>query len=1280
MKHLGKVVNNGKASTEYQPMRRFEGDVIYNTIPITLSVPIIPPDADTPPPPDKQKNEMELAGYVWEDIPEGKDQTVNGIKDGNDKVLAGIEVRLYDVTTGKLAKVYKSTNPVLTDANGYYEFKGLNPTHKYYVKFTYDGILYTNTYGGGIPEYNTSAWNATSKGSELVSGRNALNERFKTISSYPASYKVPKAIFGDPGTYLTNGYNKIFSITDVQNGTGLVGEYKSRITEQLTSYLSSNKRLEDGDQNYFDNIYWPIIRNSSNQTEAKQVLQYIWDCRIDAIAGNESERDGTTKTPKGGLKLYPVYDRFVLTDEKGNRVTATDSTTQYNGYRIIYNGQLYINLGLIKRPTTDLELTEDLYRAVVSINGQDETYKFGTFSKKGLKINASDAQIKQSVATADYNYAEYARENLAGTSGMLHGGGQAAYPKDYAPIQMYITYRINVKNNSSMPTSVNEIVSYIDTNYYSYSNSYKTTGGKTLTGITGTYLYPSREEGGEITERTEKPLAEYSSNNFGLRVNEHSKYGEGSETGGDLGIGTELFISFDDDIILENNQMIAVYITYRLGENSTSHSKFNCTYKNPNRLDDGNHAYTILQDALEKGNESKRITVYTRSEINAYSTFFRKGADPESTQGKYSYPYTSAVNPGQIYRAAGVFDAVSMPGNLSKEQLKIFDEQDNKKTEDDWDRASAFVIVDPSETRTIKGNVWETVNQPANHWLENKDLYPKYEGSYGAKDITAELIEIKNGIEYVRAKTKTNEQGYYEFTEYIPGQYVVRFLYGDTANYETQEQYSKETNFELNGYNYPCAYNGQFYQSAKANPNTNINDNNHKNNNQYWYANDTADRYSDAYDEVNRRIEVNNLLNTPPDNDTYKYSDVLSVLKHPTDYMVYAYTSLLDVEIEYAKEESSTSKPAYSIENIDFALTPRTESKLEINKEVTHLKLILQNGTVQFDADTSAIRAQQVPAVVQAAQGHDINISMSSELVNGATLEITYTITIKNVSPRDTVTYYKDSSGKTIALGFYEEDPTKIIYYENDIRTYDNTVSGALLFNRPAGSNGVRTTWTSMIASGKTEMAKLDTTKTITEETTTKPIVVADFISNNLNFTKQSYTGAVINEAWDLVTMPKEEFDITYYRQKQEDVEKNLSPKVGASNDTTTEMREIDASEVYDSNIIVVSNANNKLIKDLKHEEEISEEIVLSKVISVNDNSTDKKSYNNNVKIMEINNKVSKVQNMAGTNLKFTSARVIVSDPTGIGNTYLGIILTLVVTVIIGSGIILIKKFVIKKY
>lgn len=1345
-KAKGRVEATKKSSDPYQNMRLFRGDVQYKKDSILLSIPIIPPGPtdnppDNPPPPPPPAEEMDLAGDVWLDGTTGKDQSFDGMKGDGDSPFAGIEVRLYDLNTKKLAKVYTSTNPTFTDANGHYEFKGLNATHKYYVEFRYDGILYTNTYGAGGGEikkyYNTDYWNKTSKGSEIVNERNYFNERFRTINSYPMSYKVPEKIFD--GEYLNNGYNKIFSLAKdlkSEDGGGIVQRYKKAVSAALASYLQTHMRIED-DNAYKKEIYGAVINAASDKTEAKQVLQYIWDSTIKAYAGYDSEQDG--KTSLAGGQYYPVYDKFALTDEKGNRITANNPSAQYNGYPIIYNGQLHVNLGLIERPTTQLELTEDLYQAVVSINGQDETYKFNTFSKKGVKLAASDigtratSSIEQQVATADYNYANY---KLGGDNpkigdkqaGDINGDGIAEYPENYAPIEMYITYRINVKNNSAMPTSVNEIVSYIDSNYYSYSNEYLTTGNMKIPGVQGSHVIPNGEEA------IEKPLSEKDPNknaSFGLQVYENSQYVPGSETGrGNIIAGlventnqidgarkaNDLYITLNDEFILQNNEMLSIYITYRLGENSTTHAKFNCTYKNESRPEDKNHAYLILQDNLDKKDKNKKVTIYTRSEINAYSTYYRKSDDAGTTQGKYPYSYHSPIQSGE-YRAAGVFDSISMPGNLDSNQVYDFEcASEPSKLEEDWDRASAFVLVDPSDKRIIQGNAWETVGQSANYWLENKDnperAYPKYEGKYGAKGITAELVELKarkatdgkvNVVEYVRARTKTNNDGEYAFEEYIPGQYVVRFIYGDTAKYnesnpKESEQHSSYTTFPLNGVDYYCAYNGQFYQSGRANPKTN--------DNQYWYSGQENEnvRYSDAYDEATRRIEVNNLLNTPLENNStpsenestppkssYKYSDVLHTLKHPTEYMVYAYTSLLDIEVEYAKTESVSQNPAYTIENIDFALTPRAKSELTINKEVTRLKLVLQNGTVQFDASTEEIRNQAVPAVVQAAQGNDINISMSSELVNGATLEITYKITVTNTGEKDTITYYTDKQvspdnveelqKNAIALGFYEEDPTKIVYYEGKMRKH-NIADDAFTHINTYTDAGTPWYWTDKVVSGLTETKDYTISKNnrATIETTTRAETVADFVSTNLTFAKQSYTGAVINENWDLVTKSKEDFEKMYYKQYDDD--KVYAPKVvdAKEEDQALLQREMDPSEVYDCNTIVISSSKNPLVTtDLKPGESVSEDIVLSKVISVNDNSDDKKSYMNRAKIIDINNKVSRIQDMAATGLIHKTERVIVSDPTGIGNAYLGIVLTLVVTVIIGAGIFLIKKFVLNR-
>ncbi len=1266
----GKVEDQGEATSKYQNMVQIDGDVEYEYPEIHLSAPLGPThrgdddddiiggdddddnnddddddnnDDDDDDDDDRETIEMELAGYVWEDGAIGKDQVINGSLDSGESRLEGIEVRLYNATLGTLAQVHGgkdgsgSTNPTITDKNGFYKFDGINPIYKYYVQFTYDGMLYTNTYGAGVPEYNTQAWNVSSKGSEVVSERSALNEKFVTISSYPSSYKTT-AIFG--GNYLTDGYNRIYDID-----SNLVKSYKNKITDQLRSYLSSNKRLEDGASNYINNIYLPIINNSQDQTEAKQVLQYIWDSRINSYAGEESEQDG--KVARADGKYYPYYDKFALVDDQGNKVTSNNSTTTWQGYRIIYNGQLHINLGVVRRPTTDLQLEQDLVRTVVSINGKDETYTYGTFSSKGIKLNPADAQIEQNVAAADYNYKEY-----SGNLSSEIEGGTAAYPEDYARIQMYVTYRLNIKNNSSMPTSIDEIATYIDSKFYSYSDLYTTTSGMKIKGVYGTYLYPDSD-----TSYAEKDLTDYDANSFGLSVNPNSKYGTGSETGKSM--GTDLYISFNDTtVILEQNQIISVYITYRLGENSTTNAKFNCTYQSPQAKGE-NHAYAILQD-LFKDINPKKIYIYTHSEINAYSTFFKKENDPTATQAKYSsyYDYSSALSRGYSYRAAGIFDALSIPGNLDKAQMNSY-EQNNQKSEDDWDKASTFVLVDLQDIRKIKGNVWETVGDPANKWADTTE-YPKYNQSYSAENITVELVEIKNGTEYVRGRTTTASDGSYEFRDYIPGLYTIRFIYGDSTKYDTV-QYSKYTTFTINEKEQKSAYNGQFYQSGKANPKTN--------DNQYWYAVEEDDRYSDAYDEAIRRKEVNELL------QTHTYKDVVNVLKHPTDYRMEAYTSLLDIEVEKARTTTSSGqKPGYTISNVDFALTPRTEAKLSMNKEVTHIKLILQNGTVQFDADTATIREQGVPAVVQAAQGNDITISMLSELIDGSTLEITYTITVTNESEEDTVTYYKDSNGNIVALGFYKEDPTKIIYYEDGlIRTYNNQNT----FERNSDE-----TWMTKITNGTTAMRSVDITKTETIETTTRPDVLADFVANNLTFTKTAYTGASMNDGWDLFTGRKEDFEKEYYKQKDSDA----SFKPDSMENMIDEAQNI-SQEVYDNNTIVLANQRNPLVTtDLRHGESVSSDIILSKVISVNEDYAnasagllrDDKSYSNHARILSINNTVSRIQDMTAENLKHTTENVVISDPTGIGNVYIIILLTLTVAVIIAVGIVLIKKYVIK--
>ena len=185
---------------------------------------------------------MKIGGYVFEDYPQGKEELADGaFDDQTDLVLPNVEVTLYvadengeikldangnevlaelytleeeypELTSTELDAIrsaddYKRRiNPTLTDAYGYYEFRGVKQGQKYIVKFTYNGQTYMPTeYLTNLSEnysYESVAqmvdagvydeanpyferWRETSKGLEKASERESFTNRFVEIASYP---------------------------------------------------------------------------------------------------------------------------------------------------------------------------------------------------------------------------------------------------------------------------------------------------------------------------------------------------------------------------------------------------------------------------------------------------------------------------------------------------------------------------------------------------------------------------------------------------------------------------------------------------------------------------------------------------------------------------------------------------------------------------------------------------------------------------------------------------------------------------------------------------------------------------------------------------------------------------------------------------------------------------------------------------------------------------------------------------------------------------------------
>ena len=123
---------------------------------------------------------MSLGGYVWEDVPGGKENKVDGTyaslyngAEKTDKAIPNVKVTLYECPVdedgnlqyrnGKVVsyqadllsyedknclskqELLNRANPQITDSNGYYQFDGLNAANKYYVVFEYNGQTYLPT-------------------------------------------------------------------------------------------------------------------------------------------------------------------------------------------------------------------------------------------------------------------------------------------------------------------------------------------------------------------------------------------------------------------------------------------------------------------------------------------------------------------------------------------------------------------------------------------------------------------------------------------------------------------------------------------------------------------------------------------------------------------------------------------------------------------------------------------------------------------------------------------------------------------------------------------------------------------------------------------------------------------------------------------------------------------------------------------------------------------------------------------------------------------------------
>ena len=953
----------------------------------------IPPEPPEPPKPSIDIT-MNLGGYVWEETLQGKESLADGKRTSSDKKIKNAKVTLYD-ETGKLVRIVPikedsdqdimhHINSTLTDEEGYYQFNGLDAMRKYYVQFEYNGQTYLPT-EYSKPQYNTTEWKESSKATELASDRNNFDGRFKEIGSYPKNYPSSNSL---NISGLVEGYNTTFTQLELmgyvlqdngkyeQVNTQLIDGFKydenglqtntyeeGIISKKIREFINTNQSFPDATQ--MKNIYSQIANNNE---ETWKKLQFIEDCKIVSYTGNVMNQ--TTKD------LYPYYTKFCVNSIKGakgrgSELTYNESDVVIGGvtYKPIYSGQYFINLGLWRRQEFDMALKKDVYKAALKINNKTVVYNYdkrkvengGTNNASGNDNNTSwDINVRMSDYNSYYGLS-YNRE-LYETDYLFKTPGGIAEDHPGNPLEVFVTYKITVRNQSmSIMGQIKEVVDYYDKDYeYREDLSWVTYNNNT---INEDQYYKAIE--------TENLSAITNAKN--IQSSNNSVYGKSTES----------------DIV--GNEYNAIYI------NGLSNKK----------LATGESAYIYLTFQVRK--ENGRVILdggdYATSdtpkenlaEINGYLTYYKDGTKLPNGVTKNSN------NP------AGLIDRDSNPGNLVTADLQ--GDKYEKNFEDDTDRAPSLrIIIDNEAIRKANGTVWEDKrdNNVEGAMVGNGI---RDDEEIGVNGVTVQLIEkCTNGTEYIWKETSTANGGKYNFEEYIPGDYIVRFQYGNTeatalpssngganvTSYNGQDFKSTlyQTGIKQDGKtDLDGRYQG-YINTEKQNETGNYNSEKGKPKDDTFgyniYASDSnPNNYSDAKDIWSIR---NNVINYSKDNVTNHKAEVLAS-PYSKDESLYgelidntkmtAETGIIVVEFEYDRQqtdgirdtvnnssnssqnyvgsedeqEDNRRNSRYNLNNIDFGLVERPKAQLEIDKSVANVKVTLANGSILFDINEAANNA-----------------------------------------------------------------------------------------------------------------------------------------------------------------------------------------------------------------------------------------------------------------------------------------------------------------------------------
>lgn len=650
-------------------------------------------------------------------------------------------------------------------------------------------------------------------------------------------------------------------------------------------------------------------------------------------------------------------------------------TSYYDNERFVIEN---VNLGLIQKPITPYSIEESIAYVRVVKGGYTYTYKYGedavTVDNKvqsAIKFQNSSRTFTKALYPSDIKY------NLA--NGLVGSDKDNEINK----YKIYVVYKIEIKNN----TTENNIDKYTEQGLYLDEKD----NGLTNSYDTSRYTLETEFNKDECTEGDP---------NSTVITSDFTRWSDNGNTG----IATFAIAGSKKKYDRQSGQsgikpleIESTYIEFRVKDE-------------------------VLTNLIETGKDTNQNeTEPTVVTSNAYHVYTRKDKNWKNKDIYTHETKRKKQSSGALFIKWELMSTRAISG-------KVFEDSkvDNLNGTSRKDERLGNGEFDSSE-KNLEDVVVSLINAKDNGREDEK------EGTVAYLYDENNQIQDETGM-WRRAKTvavtNVDENGNYTFKGVVPGEYYLKFTYGngkvefkdakgnDITNLVTNNRGRVET--EIQG---ASKINSIYYKSTVITgsaKNSIQSESKGENSDKWWFIEDIGKNKSVATDWMGTYYDKDG--NIVKDKNNSEYYDMVTA-RTTSDWesnyttsqdkvVIDAKSPIMKIEFEYRgnlefqTRNNEIGDLKTDCTEMDFGIMERPHIDIQLSKEIKNVKLTLQNGTTIINGNPlNKNVAEELLGIDKTLARIEIN----TDKLYGAELVITYKLTAKNKSEIDYATsdYYK---------------------------------------------------------------------------------------------------------------------------------------------------------------------------------------------------------------------------------------------------------------------------------